>query len=221
MAFLFTAYYHEPQTLYPVIVSLALLCLEWLPRLLKMLIPLPKATTTIYPSNIIRLSIPLPLNPLSKLLWRTWSPGSHIRLTIPSIGILQPHPFTIASLPSDGTLHLYISAKRGLTRRLYEKAAAAVILQRQLYLNVKMEGVYSAKDTGFAKFDVVLLIASGIGITFTFPILRDLVQKAKILQQGNCRCRRIGFVWAVKQESTPIPPPIPPPPRIPKSLLLQ
>jgi hypothetical protein len=99
-------------------------------------------------------------------------------------------------------MHLYIRSREGFSRRLYEKAAASVIGQRQLHLNVHLEGIYGAKYHDFAKFDVVLLIASGIGITFTIPILQELVQKAKILQQGDCRCRRIGFVWVVKHRGT-------------------
>lgn len=184
--------------MYPIIVSLGLLGLEWVPRFIKMMLPMPKATTTLFPGNVIRLTIPIPTNPISKLLWRKWSPGAHVRLTIPSIGVLQPHPFTIASLPSDGNMHLYIRSREGLSRRLYEKAAASVIDQRQLHLSVHLEGIYGAKHPNFTNFDVVLLIASGVGITFTLPILQQLVQKAKILQQGNCRCRRIGFVWVVK-----------------------
>jgi len=188
--------------MYPITVSLGLLGLEWVPRFVKMMLPVPKATTTIFPGNIVRLTVPIPTNPISNLLWRKWSPGAHVRLTIPSIGKLQPHPFTIASLPSDGNMRLYIRCKEGLSRRLYEKAAASVIAKKQLHLSVHLEGIYGAKHHSFTNFDVVLLIASGVGITFTIPILQDLVQKAKILQQGNCRCRRIGFVWVVKHRGS-------------------
>lgn len=170
-----------------------------------MMLPIPKAATTIYPGNVVRLSIPIPSNPIPKFLWRKWSPGAHVRITVPCIGILQPHPFTIASLPSDGHMQLYIRSREGLSRRLYEKAAASVIGQRQLHLKVHLEGIYGAKHHSFTKFDVVLLIASGIGVTFTIPILQELVQKAKILQQGDCRCRRIGFVWVVKHKGHPSP----------------
>lgn len=188
--------------MYPIIVSLGLLGLEWIPRFVKMMLPVPKATTTIFPGNVVRLTVPIPTNPISNLLWRKWSPGAHVRVTIPSIGTLQPHPFTIASLPSDGNMHLYIRCREGLSQRVYEKAAASLIAQQQLSLSVHLEGIYGAKHHSFTNFDVVLLIASGVGITFTIPILQELVQKAKILQQGNCRCHRIGFVWVVKHRGS-------------------
>jgi ferric-chelate reductase len=171
-----------------------------------MCLPVPKATSQILPGKVTRLTIPLPTNPLARYLWKTWSPGSHIRVTIPTIGLLQPHPFTIASLPSDKEIRLYIRSRGGFSQLLYEKTAGSIVAGQQLSLKINFEGIYGAKFPSFAKFDVVLLISSGIGITFCITILKDIVQKMKEIQarDGICRCKRIGFVWVVKHRG-PLP----------------
>jgi predicted ferric reductase len=181
---------------------MAILVLQLFIRVFKLLLPLPHATSQLLPNGVIRLTIPMPVNPIARRLWKTWTPGSHVRITIRSIGLLQPHPFTIASLPTDKQIQLYIRAKAGFTQRLYEKTAAAAITGSTLSTKVHFEGIYSAKFPNFSKFDVVLLISSGIGVTFTIPILKDIVERVKVIQQreGDCRCKRIGFVWIVKHQ---------------------
>jgi len=173
-----------------------------------MFLPIPKATPQILPRKVTRLTIPLPTHPLSRQLWKSWSPGSHVRITIPAIGLLQPHPFTIASLPSDKELRLYIRSRGGFSQLLYEKTAGSIIAGQQPSLKINFEGLYQPKFPSFAKFEVVLMISSGIGITFCITILKDIVQKVKEIQarDGTCRCKRIGFVWVAKHRGPILPP---------------
>ena len=159
---------------------MAILVLQWFIRLFKILLPLPRATSQLLPHNVVRLTIPIPVNPIALRLWKTWAPGSHVRIAIPSIGLLQPHPFTITSLPTEKKIQLYIRAKTGFTQRLYEKTAAAAIAGGSLSIKVQFEGIYSGKFPTFAQFDVVLLISSGIGVTFNIAILKDIVERVKI-----------------------------------------
>jgi len=200
VGFLVTAYYHQMQTMLPIAILAILLCLQWIFRLIKMFLPMPSATAQLLPSNVICLTIPIPTARIQKYLWSKWTPGAHLRLTIPSLGLLQPHPFTIASLPSEQKIELYVQARQGFTRRLHERTAAAMIKGSSLSVKVNFEGIYTPHIPCFGKFDVLLLISSGIGVTFTMAILKDVVQKVKMIQaqDGDCRCKRIGFVWTVK-----------------------
>ena len=201
IGFLVTAYYHQMQTMLPIAIIAILLCLQWIFRLVKMFLPIPSATAQLLPSNVICLTIPLPPAGIQRYLWSKWTPGAHLRLTIPSLGLLQPHPFTIASLPSEQKIQLYVQAQKGFTRRLHERTAAAMIKGSSLSVKVNFEGMYTSHIPCFGKFDVLLLISSGIGVTFTMAILKDVVQKVKMIraQEGDCRCKRIGFVWTVKR----------------------
>ena len=201
IGFLLTAYYHQMQTILPIAILSILLSLQWTFRLVKMFLAMPPATAQLLPANVICLTIPLPTHGLQRWLWSKWTPGTHVRLTIPSLGLLQPHPFSIASNPSDEKIQIYVHARDGFTRRLHERTAAAMIKGSSLSIKVNCEGMYTSHIPCFGKFDVVLLMASGIGVTFTIAILKDVVQKVKMIraQEGDSRCKRIGFVWIVKR----------------------
>ena len=185
------------------IVAMIGLALDWILRLIKMSLPIPRGETRIFPGNVVRLTIPIPTtNFLTRWLWNTWSPGQHARITIPAIGLLQSHPFTIASIPYDNCMQFFIRSQHGFSERLYERASASIIADREQVVNVQIEGVYGAKFPSFALYDIVLLIASGAGASFTIPILKDLIRLSKDLLQSdkNYRCKRIGFVWVVKSQ---------------------
>jgi len=185
------------------IIAMIILVVEWFFRLFKMSLSIPEATPQLLARNVVHLTIPLPTGFVSRRFWKSWKPGSHVRLTIPSIGLLQPHPFTIASVPTDGNIQLYIRARSGFTQRLYEKTAGSILAQRPVGLKVHFEGLYGSQAPSFSQFDVVLLVSSGIGVSFTMPILRDVVHRVRQIQEGqNSRCKRIGFVWVVKHQGS-------------------
>lgn len=175
-------------------------------RIFKMCLPLPRATAEILPGHMVHLTIPLSTNAIARHFWGKWTPGAHVQITFPNIAPFQPHPFTIASKPSDGSIELYIRAREGVTQRLYEKTAASLISGQNPSFKVRFDGIYGASFPDFAKFDVVLLVASGIGITFTIAILKDIIQKVKgMLQEDRTgRCKRIGFIWVVRHQGFPL-----------------
>lgn len=52
----------------------------------------------------------------------SWTPGQHVFLSCHSIAPLQSHPFTIASIPSDGRMEFLIKAQKGGTKRIFRHA---------------------------------------------------------------------------------------------------
>lgn len=52
----------------------------------------------------------------------TWRPGQHVFLSCHSVVPLQSHPFTIASIPEDGTMEFLIKSEKGGTRRFFRHA---------------------------------------------------------------------------------------------------
>lgn len=67
-------------------------------------------------------------DPLVRITVRTnvrWSPGQHIMLHFPSLGFMQPHPFTVITLPDpdrpgfDSTAVFMARARSGLTKTLF------------------------------------------------------------------------------------------------------
>ena len=163
--------------------------------------------------SLLEISIPLPRNKLRK-----YKPGQHIYLSIPPSDLKQPwqrlafNPFTIASSsavsasgavtasaatePSSGnaktqTTTLLIRPLRSATAKL---AALAQQTKGQRPVPMMVEGPYGSAsyfpDLASTGFSRILLVAGGVGASFTLPIYRGLWSK-----RGG---QGVKFVWSVK-----------------------
>jgi predicted ferric reductase len=169
-----------------------------------------KASLTPLPGNVTRITIQDPVI--------RWKPGQHVFLACHSIVPLQSHPFTIASIPSDGKLEFLVRAEKGGTRRFFRFASKNHGLgvvegpNSGSMRTVFVEGPYGAMRP-LRQFDSVVLLAGGMGCTFTMPLLRDIVQgwKEECQNPSSVRSRvpffslsrlavtkRIRFVWVIK-----------------------
>ena len=137
----------------------------------------------------------------------TWSAGQHVFLSCHSIIPLQSHPFTIASIPSDGKMEFFVKAEKGGTRRFFrhaEKTSLSLPTEEQegelqvgddKTKSVAIEGPFG-RIRPLRQFDSVILFAGSTGATYTVPLLRDLV--AAWLSGAPVVTRHIRFVWVVK-----------------------
>lgn len=172
-----------------------------------------KATFTPLPGNVTRISIPGP--PFS------WQPGQHAFLSCHSVLPLQSHPFTISSIPSDRRLEFLVRAEKGGTKKLFKHASAH---STPLGQTGSQSEASSAKVTildgpygrirPLRQFDSVVLIAGGIGATFTMPLLRDIVQgwKNEFFELKRAKSKsafrtsfsltkRVRFIWVIRSRS--------------------
>ncbi|KAJ9666689.1 ferric-chelate reductase Frp1 [Coniosporium apollinis] len=153
-----------------------------------------KAEFTPLPHDTTRISIANP--PIS------WSAGQHVFLSCHSVVPLQSHPFTIASIPSDGRMEFIVKAGKGGTRRIFKHAEKNHILPTaasQIVLRAKsvaIEGPYG-RIRPLEQFDTVIFFAGSSGASFTVPLLRDIVRK---WCTAVAVTRRIRFVWVVKSK---------------------
>lgn len=144
-----------------------------------------------------------------------WLPGQHVFLSCHSVAPLQSHPFTIASIPQDGTMEFLVQSKSGGTRRFFNHAQnhCGLPLVKNDTNPTHMAAVAIEGPYGYLRplrqFDSVVLIAGGCGSTFTVPLLRDLVLSCKLLKERGASTktfetstgaatRSIRFVWVVK-----------------------
>lgn len=115
-------------------------------------------------------------------LMSNWTPGTHAFLNIPSMGLHQKHPFTIASIPEDGHIRFIVKKQRGFTRSLHQAQSTS--------MKCLVDGPYgSLQVTRFAKYPDVLLIGAGVGIAFVLPILKSLLVRPSTVQS-------LTFVWS-------------------------
>lgn len=160
-----------------------------------------RATFTPLPGNVTRITIE---NPGIR-----WSPGQHVFLTCHSVVPLQSHPFTIASIPEDNKMEFLVRAEKGGTRRFFRYASKHHHVLGSAEPNsdnrpraVFLDGPYGAIRP-LRQFDSVVLLAGGMGITFTLPFLRDLIASWKAEGAGSRRAvtKRIRFVWVIKSKA--------------------
>ncbi|CAK9782632.1 hypothetical protein CC85DRAFT_326861 [Cutaneotrichosporon oleaginosum] len=186
------------------------------------------------PHGFVRLAIRTPrtLSP---------SPGSYFFLHLPSISPLANHPFTLASYRRTGAggteLHFLCKPRGGSTsllRASVERALANAIPHDlgALKLAVLLEGPYGVSHR-LDRFDRVLLVAGGSGITALLPYipLRECVSVVWMVQDAaqaedvlvnELRQSAIGAalvdVWVTGSTTPsaclsrwPLGPPVPPP----------
>ncbi|KAJ5636118.1 uncharacterized protein N7484_009431 [Penicillium longicatenatum] len=160
-----------------------------------------KATITELPGDVTRIRIASPRI-------KKWSPGQHIFLSIPKLGLGQSHPATILSTPSshNNDLVFLLRAHRGFTRRLIHSAKSSstnLIEKTEDTRTVQIAGQhlsllggpYGGSQSDFAAFDTVLLISGSTGVTFTLSILLDIAQRVKT---QKLPVRRLVFVWVIR-----------------------
>ncbi|KAI5119903.1 hypothetical protein M0805_003707 [Coniferiporia weirii] len=132
-----------------------------------------------------------------------WAAGQHAYVVLPSISNVptEAHPFTIASIPHalDGTeggqekdVVFIIRGRGGFTKRLRDHASKK---GANLSVPAYLDGPYGCPPD-LKRFSTCILIAGGSGVSYTLPLLMDLVYHAR---KGSSLCRRAIFIWVVRQ----------------------
>ncbi|KAJ5126913.1 hypothetical protein N7448_007692 [Penicillium atrosanguineum] len=149
------------------------------------------------------------------------SPGCHVFAYIPCVSWWMSHPFSIAWFepgtnakavtpsalekqsfdkdayfdpPSQTTeVSLVISARQGMTRRLYDLARSkpGQILRAPGYI----EGPYGSHPVSMPSYGTAVLFSAGAGITHHLLYTRDLLERASTSRAAT---RRIYLIWSVR-----------------------
>ncbi|KAJ7153834.1 ferric reductase NAD binding domain-containing protein [Mycena filopes] len=146
-----------------------------------------------------------------------WAPGQVAFLALPAVSRTpwEAHPFTIANVDparfassksgSDSKngetqrkgetkeLTFLVRVRGGFTRRLLDTTTAKGAVESGFAALI--DGPYCAPPsmTGFA---TVVLFAGGSGVSFTLPLLLDLIREGKT--KTNPGCKKVVFVWAIR-----------------------
>ncbi|THH33660.1 hypothetical protein EUX98_g541 [Antrodiella citrinella] len=130
-----------------------------------------------------------------------WQAGQHAYVVLPTISELpsEAHPFTIASIPGslDGAegsqekeLTFIIRGRSGFTGRLRDHASS----DGSKTVPAFIDGPYGCPPI-LSKYYTCVLIAGGSGVSYTLPLLLNLIHDAKA---GKSAVRRVVFVWSVR-----------------------
>lgn len=95
-------------------------------------------------------------------------------LNVPSISAWEWHPFTISSAPGDAltTHHIKAMGEGTFTGKLFELAKTPALVADEVVMNV--EGPFGV-SIDLAKYDEVVLVVGGIGVTPAHSLFRDFL----------------------------------------------
>jgi len=129
-------------------------------------LPPPPVDTPQRRSSTYKAPIPEPMNLATKLEQRTKSQS------VSSVSVIM-------------------RARTGMTRKLYEKAAASP--SGQITISGAIEGPYGGHES-LSSYGTVVLFAGGVGITHCVSHVRSLLAQ---YAEGTCSTRKILLVWSV------------------------
>lgn len=122
---------------------------------------------------------------------------------VPSISRLEWHPFSISSAPQDDAVQLHIQQVGDWTRALSDQ-----IVRDGGELVVRVNGPIGTSTGHFARFKMVVFIASGVGVTPFLSALRHILHTwrqelqmtdGSIGGDTNITTEKVYFVWSTRQ----------------------
>ena len=136
-----------------------------------------------------------------------WKPSQHVFLRFTEIAPFETHPFTVAIAESTcgSARHLVFlpRARAGFTHKLtsYTQTHASTD-SKAVTTSVWLDGPYGGLSRQlYHRYDALILLAGGTGITACFPWLQDVIIRGQGRECGS-KTKRVVLVWAVKKSDS-------------------
>eukprot|EP00475_Leptophrys_vorax_P003831 TRINITY_DN1223_c0_g1_i1.p1 TRINITY_DN1223_c0_g1~~TRINITY_DN1223_c0_g1_i1.p1 ORF type:complete len:1142 (+),score=352.10 TRINITY_DN1223_c0_g1_i1:95-3520(+) len=120
--------------------------------------------------------------------------GQYVFLNFPEIGILEWHPFTLASGPDEQYCEVMIKGLGDHTKKLLAAAEG----NRQLWIRV--DGPYGKWPYNFARFRGVVLVAGGVGVTPSMALIRHVFHINRETNEVDPYLQDVYFIWSCRNE---------------------
>lgn len=117
-------------------------------------------------------------------------PGQYLFLNIPAISTTQWHPFSVSSCCNQATFtcHIKNMGDEQFTGQLYR------MVSRNIPIKVNVDGPYGALSLRPDDYDVIILVAGGIGITPMISLAHHCLSSRK--------CKKLYFIWTIRDPET-------------------
>ncbi|XP_004301590.1 PREDICTED: ferric reduction oxidase 7, chloroplastic-like [Fragaria vesca subsp. vesca] len=155
-------------------------------------------SATCFPCGTVKLVLPKPANLHYNAL-------GFIFLQVKNISLLQWHPFSVSSSPLDGKYHLEVLIKTvgEWTTKLRETVSknsaedSDIQLPHAPYqIMASVEGPYGHESPYYLRYEKLVLVAGGSGISPFLAILSDILHRIKT--NKPCLPQHVVLVWAIK-----------------------
>ncbi|XP_068649136.1 LOW QUALITY PROTEIN: ferric reduction oxidase 2-like [Aristolochia californica] len=112
----------------------------------------------------------------------SYSPTSIMFVNVPSISRIQWHPFTVTSNSSleQDKLSVVIKCEGSWSEKLYQILSSPSPVEK---LDVSVEGPYGPASTNLFRYEKLIMISGGSGITPFISIIRELIFQSSTRKQ--------------------------------------
>lgn len=173
---------------YWVLASLIVYSLERLIRFIRGLKQYKLAKVQLHPSNVIELRIENKVNDAGRIYYEA---GQYVYLNVSKVAFFEWHPFTITSSPSDDYLSVHIRCAGDWTRELKRR-----LVDEKEDLRCSVDGPYGTCAEDVFKYERVVLIGAGIGVTPYASILKHIWhQMSDTAKNDTNKLKRVHFFW--------------------------
>lgn len=144
IGFLITIWLHHRRCVVYMKVCVAVYVFDRGCRMLRSFLNRSKFDVVLVEDDLIYMKGPRPKKSFFGL---PWGAGNHMYINIPSLSYWQIHPFTIASVPSDDFIELFVAVRAGFTKRLAKKVSSKS-LSDVSDINISDEKIEKNGDVG-------------------------------------------------------------------------
>ncbi|KAJ8519114.1 hypothetical protein ONZ45_g3935 [Pleurotus djamor] len=167
-----------------------------------------------HPSNVMELQI--------KKEKTTTRAGQYIFLSCPEVSYFQWHPFTLTSAPEEDYISVHIRVVGDFTKALSkavgcdfdskdkDKAAGGKVVGtntnppiNRTLPRVMVDGPFGSASEDFLKYETVLLVGAGIGVTPFASILKSIWYRMNNFNNSKpTRLSKVYFTWVIRDFGT-------------------
>ncbi|XP_029667919.1 dual oxidase 2-like, partial [Formica exsecta] len=180
----------EPYFHYFLLGPVILFILDKVVTVTRITIEIPILKAEILPSGVTCITFPKPLN-------FQYKSGQWIRIACPALQTNEYHPFTLSSAPHETSLSIHVRAVGPWTTNIREKLELYTMSNETLPM-IHMDGPYGEGHQDWDKYEVAIMVGSGIGVTPFASILKDIVFKSNY--NSNFGCKKVYFVWVTRTQ---------------------
>ncbi|XP_037332174.1 cytochrome b-245 heavy chain [Pungitius pungitius] len=122
--------------------------------------------------------------------------GQYVFIQCPSVSRLEWHPFTLTSAPEEDYFSAHIRIVGDWTEALYEACVGDKTQSQEAWKLPKMaiDGPFGTASEDVFRYEVVMLVGAGIGVTPFASILKSVWYK-RIQQNQEVFTKKIYFYW--------------------------
>ncbi|GFZ49171.1 hypothetical protein JCM24511_06921 [Saitozyma sp. JCM 24511] len=143
--------------------------------------------------------------------------GQYIFINCPEVSYFQYHPFTLTSAPEEDFISVHIRIVGDWTRE-FAMALGADVDGKQggekggrgegvvvappvgkVLPRIMVDGPFGSASEDFTKFETILLVGAGIGVTPFASILKSIWYRMNNFgKEGRTRLSKVYFVWTIR-----------------------